>query len=435
MSEARGLARRFALLTALRWAPAGLFMPVGVLLLAARGLDLPTIGLLSTVYGVAVIALEVPTGALADALGRRVALVASGTLSAAGLALLALGLRPLPLAAGMLLLGSARALGSGPLEAWYVDATLHSEPDADLTPGLAKGHLGEALGLGVGALCGSLLPSVLDWLPGSGDAPVLRMSVPLLVGGAVSLFFTVGVLVLVRDGEHTRPPDVRSVTSGMRRTFGSSASRSLRDGVLRLLLLRAAVVGFAIGAVELLVPLEVADLLGSPEAGATAYGVLATAGFFAVGAGNALAPAMVRLLGSERGVVVAGTLALSCTVLGLAGPAVALVGAAYLGFYILLGANGPVVNGLVHGRLTSRERATVLSVESLVQQVGVTLARLTLPALTLWSGYLAAFGTASVLVVLVAGLLVRIPAGPRTVRRAGCRRRDPAGTPGAAQVT
>ena len=63
--------RRLVGLTALRWLPVGLTTPVTVLLALSRGLSLREVGLLFTVHGLVVLALELPTGGLADVLGRR----------------------------------------------------------------------------------------------------------------------------------------------------------------------------------------------------------------------------------------------------------------------------------------------------------------------------------------------------------------------------
>jgi MFS family permease len=67
----RSATRRLVGLTALRWLPVGLTTPITVLLAQARGLSLAEIGLLFTVHGIVVIVLELPTGGLADVLGRR----------------------------------------------------------------------------------------------------------------------------------------------------------------------------------------------------------------------------------------------------------------------------------------------------------------------------------------------------------------------------
>src|SRR6185312_11862993 len=76
----RSATRRLVGLTALRWLPVGLTTPITVLLAQARGLSLAGIGVLFTVHGVVVTAMELPTGGLADVLGRRPVVVAGALL-------------------------------------------------------------------------------------------------------------------------------------------------------------------------------------------------------------------------------------------------------------------------------------------------------------------------------------------------------------------
>ena len=76
----RSATRRLVGLTALRWLPVGLTTPITVLLAQARGLTLGEIGVLFTVHGVLIVTLELPTGGLADVLGRRPVVVAGAVL-------------------------------------------------------------------------------------------------------------------------------------------------------------------------------------------------------------------------------------------------------------------------------------------------------------------------------------------------------------------
>jgi hypothetical protein len=54
--------RRYLLLTALRWLPVGLMMPIFVLVPLGRGLTLTEIGVVFAAQGLVVLALELPTG-------------------------------------------------------------------------------------------------------------------------------------------------------------------------------------------------------------------------------------------------------------------------------------------------------------------------------------------------------------------------------------
>ena len=84
--DARGARRRYLSLVALRWLPTGLLVPVIVLLAMSRGLSVTEIGLVFAIQGLVVLVLELPTGGLSDALGRRPVLILASLVS-----LLALG--------------------------------------------------------------------------------------------------------------------------------------------------------------------------------------------------------------------------------------------------------------------------------------------------------------------------------------------------------
>lgn len=127
---------RYLAVLALRWLPTGLLIPVTTLLMLERGLGLAEVGLVVAGQGIVVLFLELPTGGVADTLGRRPVLILASVL-----ALLATGLMAVASSASAFLVvwlvwGASRALDSGPLDAWFVDATLAADPQARLEPGL-----------------------------------------------------------------------------------------------------------------------------------------------------------------------------------------------------------------------------------------------------------------------------------------------------------
>lgn len=76
-ADATGLRRAFVLLTALRWLPIGFITPLHVLLPLSRGLTLGQVGITMACGAATAALLELPTGGLADAVGRRSVLGAS----------------------------------------------------------------------------------------------------------------------------------------------------------------------------------------------------------------------------------------------------------------------------------------------------------------------------------------------------------------------
>ena len=81
----RAVDRRYAGLSFLQWLPVGLTMVPMVLLLLERGLTLAEVGALGLVSSLTLALAELPTGGLADSLGRRPVLVASAVAHAAGI--------------------------------------------------------------------------------------------------------------------------------------------------------------------------------------------------------------------------------------------------------------------------------------------------------------------------------------------------------------
>jgi len=121
---AEAVRRRYLTLVAMRWLPTGLLIPVSILLPAERGLSLSEIGLAAAGQGLFVLFLELPTGGLADSLGRKRVLISS---SLVGMASVVIYLAADSFGAffvAFALQGVFRALDSGPLEAWDVDTVL-----------------------------------------------------------------------------------------------------------------------------------------------------------------------------------------------------------------------------------------------------------------------------------------------------------------------
>ena len=399
----RALRRRFLLLVALRWLPTGLTMPVTVLLASARGLTLAEVGLVISVQGFVVLALELPTGGLADSLGRRPVLVVAGVVGAASLALLLVADSVPAYAAVMALQGVWRALDSGPLEAWYVDAALAADPGARLEEGLSA-----ASAVLSGALCAGALASggLVALGPLAGVEP---LAVPVLAALVLSAVSTAAVLALVtevrprrgRGGAWTAVRAVpATVTAGVRLVRG--------DRVLLALVAVELFWGFGMIAFEVLTPVRLAEVSGGGAAGTERAAALMGPVTAAAWAASAAGAALVPLLSRRTGVPVAAALlrvAQGAAVAGmglLAGP-VGVV-AAFWACYAVHGASNPLHAALLHGRASGENRAVVLSVNSMVAQPAGSVGSLTLGALAATASTSAAVLTGAVVLALAAPL-------------------------------
>ncbi|MGN9785772.1 MFS transporter [Nonomuraea sp. ZG12] len=413
---ARSALHRYMLVSFLTWLPVGLTMAAMVLLMTGRGLSLAQIGLVVTVFSLVTVGLELPTGGLADVVGRRVVLAASAVFTVAGLALMSVSTTFWMFLVSGVLKGVARALSSGPAASWYVD-TLHGlrGRDADLKPGLARGGAMESVALCLGVLVGGGLPLLVP--PGL----MFPLAAPPLVGALAAVLLLVVVLLALPEPPHPR----RSPASVLREvpaTVAASVRLAAGDGVLRRLMLAAVSSGVVLTAIELLTPGRLAELAGTAERGSLAYAVVAALGFAGSAVGSALAPRAARLAGgSARGAIAGAVLsALSVGSLaataGLDGAAGLLSAAlAYVVLFLGISVTGLLCLEMTHNAVSAAERTTVTSSSSLSLQAGGTLANLALGALATQAGIAAAWGIAAVVALSSALLFVRMPLAGRAV--------------------
>ncbi|MEU8002427.1 MFS transporter [Catellatospora sp. NPDC049111] len=426
MITAAAARRRYVAITFLTWLPAGLYTAPLVLLLLDRGLSLGAIAAIGAVYSVAVVVLELPTGGLSDVLGRRPVLAASAIAGLAGLALLGLTGAVWLLVVSAVLRGVARALSSGPAEAWYVDAVHAVEGrGADLGPGLARGGMAASAALGLGVLGGGLIPFLWPGTASDGSATGLLggwpagaltgLAVPVLLAAVCELVLLLVVLLAMTEVRGPRP-GFAAVLRGVPATVATGLRLAGRDHVLVRVLLVAAATGTGLAVIELLTPAWMAVLSGGASRGVLAYALVAAVGFAADAAGSALGVPLTRWLGSPGRAACAGTVLAALALGGLAGTAaldgwigVVAAGAAYLLMFLGLGAAVAPIGRLLHDRVEAAERATVLSVQSLLLQLGAAAGSVALGALAAAYGPGPAFAGAGLLLAAAALTLWGLP--------------------------
>lgn len=412
---ADGVRRRFVVLTGMRWLSTGLMIPVIVLLMQERGLSLAQIGLVSAVQGFSVLLLELPTGGLADALGRRPLLLAAGMFNLVSLTLFATGQTFAVLAAAWGIQGVFRALESGPLEAWYVDSSLAADPAAPIERGLAQASTATGLAISAGALGSATLALVLPRV----DVDPLTSAVVVAIGIAAAAQVALARLLVesptpAASSAGTRwqqarravadVPDV--VRSGTRLVTGSPALLAL---VLVELLWGAGMFG-----VEMLSGPRLVELIGDRDEGLVVFGAIAALGWATCGLGASLTGRVVDWHGGSpawTGFSLRIVQGLAALCIGLvAGPAGLVVG--YLAFYAVHGTSNAVHYGMVHRLVGPEHRATVVSANSLTSRLGGMLAAVGLGAIADAHGIPAACVVAAV-VLAAAAPLYRIAADSR----------------------
>lgn len=384
MTEYRSLesARRaFLAATALRWFPVGLLIPITVLYMTDRGLTLAGVGVAWAAQGLLVLLLELPTGGVADAIGRRPVLLIAAAFQLVSTAVFLFAQSLAAFVVALAIQGVFRALDSGPLEAWYVDQATAAEPGRRLEGDLSKA----AIVLYGSVAAASLLAGLMGRMSGLPFDPLTSIVALSFVFQMVSL---VGVFLLVKEDR---------VATGWRGAgrAAADAPNVVRSAVqlawgnrsLRLILSVELFWGAGLTAVELLWQPRTAELLGSAE-DPLVFGLMGAGAWIAGAVGAALlTPLLVLTRGSTPWAA-----ALLRVFQGVAVLSFALVGGlaglitAFVGFYLIHGTANPAHFALLHRQTSPRHRTTILSANSLVAGASGLVANIGLGALATNAG-------------------------------------------------
>lgn len=355
MIDAASASRRLLLLTATRWLPVGVTFGLVILLPVERGLSVTEVGTLLAIQGFVVLALELPTGGLSDSWGRRPLLLTSGIIAIAATAIFVIADSFWLFALALGAQGVFRALDSGPLESWFVDRALASDPAYPIARPLSQASTVLGITIAVGAALGGAL---VAWHPIAGQSALV---LPFLVALAVMIAHTVLVAVLIR--EPRRAPTSRRGLGG---ALGAGLGLVRRSPVLRSLVLVEVFWAVAMVAFETLTPLRMAEQLDDVSAAGALFGPVSAAAWALFAAGSWIAGRASRRLGVALTAILARVL--NGAFVLLMGVAAGLPGliAGYWLAHITHGAAGPMHTTLLHREATDANRGTVLSINSMV---------------------------------------------------------------------
>jgi predicted MFS family arabinose efflux permease len=389
---------RYLVLISLRWLAVGLSIPVQALLPLARGLSLSELGVVMAVQGAVVLALELPTGGLTDSWGRRPVLILAGGFGIVATATFFLA-HSLPtfLVAGALM-GVFRALDSGPLEAWYVDATHAAAPDYPIERGLSAGNAALSIGIATGS---ALALPLVTWQPFEG---LERLALPVAATLAVQVALVPLTLwLLTESGPSGARPGMWSGVRNVPKVIGGGVALLRRSAVLPALVAVELLWSFGMPAFESLTPVRLSQLLGNSDEAAAVIGPAGAAAWAASAAGSAVALLMTRWWGVARSAALLRLVQGATVVaLGLVGGVAGLL-TAFFACYLVHGASNALHSTLLHRQVGPEHRATVVSLNSMASQPAAAVGVLVLTALPDSAGD-------TTLSFLVAGVVIAVAA-------------------------
>ncbi len=396
----------FWTLTFLQWFPVGFMLPVFVLTMDERGVTLGQIGLVFATYGITTALLELPTGGLADAIGRKPVLMMASLLNVAMMVVWLSGDTFPIFMAGAFIGGVGRALSTGPLVAWYVDSVHDLDPDNPIRAGLAGAGAADALGIAISSLAVAGLSFIPD-LPADGPIVSTLRLPPLLAALSATLHLAAIWLLIEERRDHLT--SIKEVTKTVPKTVSHVIGLGLRSGPMRLVFAAMLLIGVGLASVELLYQPFFSDMIGSTTNATRLFGFLAFGFALAAGGGSALAalvpedrvhPAPV----TSVSLMIAALIVVGFGQTGSVGPAVGL----FLATYVVVGFAGPFIDQLLHAGATSAERSTMVSAGSLSTQGGVLVTGILIAQIAANYSIPTALAAAGGAIVTASILMIRI---------------------------
>lgn len=361
METAKRIIRTYLVLQFGNTLAASLIWGINTLFLLNAGLSIFEAFFANAFYTLGMVIFEIPTGIVADSWGRRTSyLLGTVTLSASTILYFVLWQAHSPFwlwAVASMLLGLGYTFFSGAVEAWLIDALHHVRYKGKIEAVFGKAQIVGGAAMLIGTLGGGLI------------AQFTNLGVPYLVrGGILLLLFLVAWLTL-RDIGFV-PERGEKVLKAMRTLLKSSIDNGLKVLPVRWLMLSAVIlssVGFY--AFYALQP-YLLELFGDT----TAYwvaGLAATLVALAQISGGLLAGRIAGLFARRTTALVLMTVVSSAVLILLYFCHNFYLALALIFVWgILFAATMPIRQTYMNGMIPSKQRATVLSFDSVMSNLG-----------------------------------------------------------------
>ena len=243
----------------------------------------------------------------------------------------------------------------------------------DVQPALAKAQWANAVGLAIGAVVGGLLPDILGEVAKSLGFSIYDVSYVASFGVMLGVF----VFTMLAIVEKPRPMDVTALMQGFANVPAVTKDASLlalKHPALSILLAALALFLMATNPVEVIWPTHVKPMLDEGYAN-TVIGVVTAIYFFSIAFGASLSPYISGIFKRRHAMTLAATfICLACVqiVLALQGSIIGFV-TVFVLYSVILGVSETPASSILHRCVEDRQRSTMLSLRSLIQQLGAAM--------------------------------------------------------------
>jgi MFS family permease len=358
---ARQILRTYVTLTLLSTLASSFIWGINTLFLLDAGLTITEAFAANAFFTAGQVLFEVPTGVVADMLGRRASyLLGSATLFASTLLYLLLWRIEGPFwawAMVSMLLGLGFSFFSGATEAWLVDGLKFAGYTGTLDSAFARGQIAGGVAMLTGTLAGGVV------------AQVTNLGVPYLLR-VVMLGITLAVaFVSMRDVGFTARKDA-PVLKRMRSILESSWKYGFRKRPVRWLM----IAGFFSGGVGMYAFYAMQPYLLELYGGKGSYAIAGLAAAVVAGAqilGGYLAPHVGKVLPRRTSFLLFGSVVSAAALAFISLVSTFWMALSLFGTWaIIFAATTPIRQAFINGLIPSEERATVLSSDNLVASSG-----------------------------------------------------------------
>lgn len=353
--------RTYLLLTGIYTLSASLIWGVNTLFLLDAGLDIAEVFVANAGFTAGMVLFEIPTGVVADTLGRRVSFLLSiGALFVSTLLYVAVGVAGGGVGLFVLVslaLGLGFTFSSGATEAWLVDALRAEGYAGDLGRVFSRAQVVTGVAMMIGTIGGGFLGGVDLALPF-----VLRTALLVPV-------FAIAFTAMHDRGFTGRPLTRATVLREVSTVARASTRYGWRHRPVRLLMLVSFFqTGFFIWGWYAWQPYFLA-LLRRDDIWIT--GVISAAIALSMILGNALVAPLGRVASRRTSILLGAAVVESAAAVGVGrAGSFAWAMALLVVFGVAVGATTPVKQAFLHDSIPSDQRATLVSFDSLVGNLG-----------------------------------------------------------------